>query len=81
MEKIDSKVVIRNNKNNGKAEKGTVTVRKRGNSFEARIRLELKKGAEKNPRLSRSGTTEEIARKRLAQLIIDTYIVKQYRTR
>ena len=77
MEKIDSKVVIRNNKNNGKAEKGTVTVRKRGNSFEARIRLELKKGAEKNPRLSRSGTTEEIARKRLAQLIIDTYIVKQ----
>ena len=47
MEKIDSKVVIRNNKNNGKAEKGTVTVRKRGNSFEARIRLELKKGAEK----------------------------------
>ena len=53
MEKINSKVVIKSNKNNGKAEKGTVTVRKRGNSFEARIRLELKKGAEKKPRLSR----------------------------
>ena len=81
MERIKSKnIVIRSNKNNDKAEKGTVTVRQRGNSFEARIRLELKntmKGVEQNPRLSRSGTTEEIARKRLAQLIIDTYIVKQ----
>ena len=34
-------------------------------------------GDVKNPRLSRSGTTEEIARRRLAQLIIDTYIIKQ----
>ena len=34
-------------------------------------------GDEKIPRLSRSGTTEEIARRRLAQLIIDTYIIKQ----
>ena len=63
-----------------KAEKGKVTVRQRGNSFEARIRLELKdkiKGLEENPRLSRSGLTEDIAKRRLAQLIIDTYLIKQ----
>ena len=77
MEKINSRVVIKNSKNNVKAERGTVTIRQRGNSFEARIRLELKKGGYKNPRLSRSGPTEEIARQRLAQLIIDTYVVKQ----
>lgn len=77
MEKISSKVTRKTNKNNEKAEKGTVTIRQRGNSFEARIRLELKKGGDKNPRLSRSGPTEEIAKQRLAQLIIDTYIVKQ----
>ncbi len=81
MEKISSKsVAIRNSKKVGKAEKGTVTIRQRGNSFEARIRLELKKGKkgeDGNPRLSRSGATEEIARTRLAQLIIETYIVKQ----
>ena len=77
MEKISSKVTRKTNKNNEKAEKGTVTIRQRGNSFEARIRLELKKGGDKNPRLSRSGPTEEIAKQRLAQLIIDTYIIKQ----
>ena len=63
-----------------KAEKRTVTIRKKGNSFEARIRLELKKvmkGVDKNPRLSRSGVTEEIARTRLAQLIIEKYLIKQ----
>ena len=77
MEKINSRVIIKDSKNNVKAERGTVTIRQRGNSFEARIRLELKKGGDRNPRLSRSGPTEAIARKRLAQLIIDTYIVKQ----
>lgn len=67
-------------KKNDKAEKGTVTIRQRGNSFEARIRLELKnkmKGVDNNPRLSRSALTEELARKRLAELIIDTYLIKQ----
>lgn len=82
MEKINNKraVKMENSNKNDKAERGTVTVRQRGNSFEARIRLELKqekKGVDKNPRLSRSGLTEEIARRRLAQLIIDTYLVKQ----
>ena len=64
---------------NDKAEKGTVTIRRRGNSFEARIRLELKnkmKGVDNNPRLSRSALTEELARKRLAELIIDTFLIK-----
>ena len=63
-----------------KAEKGTVTIRQKGNSYEARIRLELKfvvEGVEKNPRLSRSGATQEIAKRRLAQLIVETYIIKQ----
>lgn len=84
MEKLNTNnIKIKHSKKSGsseKAEKGTVTVRQKGNSFEARIRLELKYtvgGDEKNPRLSRSGTTEEIARRRLAQLIIDTYIIKQ----
>lgn len=79
MEKINNGRAIKT-ENSEKAEKGTVTVRQRGNSFEARIRLELKqtmKGVDKNPRLSRSGLTEELARKRLAQLIIDTYLLKQ----
>ena len=81
MEKIKNGIstkAVKNTKTE-KAEKGTVTVRQRGNSFEARVRLELKKvmkGVENNPRLSRSGPTEEIARRRLAQFIIDTYLIK-----
>jgi len=77
MEKIHNGRAIKTEKVD-KAEKGTVTVRQRGNSYEARVRLELKKvmkGVEKNPRLSRSGPTEEIARRRLAQFIIDTYLI------
>lgn len=90
MEKINNGTtvkMIKNTKekkeNSEKAEKGTVTVRKRGNSYEARIRLELKhmiRGLEKNPRLSRSGTTEEIARLRLAELIVETFIIKNIDT-
>lgn len=73
MEKINDSRTINT------AEKGTVSVRQRGNSFEARIRLELKqsmKGVDKNPRLSRSGLTAEIAKRRLAQLIVDKYLIK-----
>jgi len=82
MEKIKNGIAnkaVKNTKTE-KAEKGTVTVRQRGNSFEARVRLELKqnmKGVDNNPRLSRSGLTEDIAKRRLAQLIIDTYLIKQ----
>lgn len=35
------------------------------------------KGADCNPRLSRSAQTEQLARQRLAELIIDTYLIKQ----
>lgn len=79
MERTNSKRAVKTEKVK-KNEKGTVTVRKRGNSFEARIRLELKnkmKGVDGNPRLSRSALTEELARKRLAELIIDTFLIKQ----
>lgn len=81
MEKINQTCAIKTNNSNiknNKSEKGKVTIRKRGNSFEARIRLELKnkvKGVDNNPRLSRSGQTEDIARKRLAELIINTYMI------
>lgn len=82
MEKINNKRAVSINKKtkSKKAEKGTVTVRQRGNSFEARVRLELKnkmKGVDNNPRLSRSALTEELAKKRLAELIIDKYLIKQ----
>lgn len=80
MEKINNKRATNINTKAKKAEKGTVTIRKRGNSFEARVRLELKnklKGADCNPRLSRSAQTEQLARQRLAELIIDTYLIKQ----
>ena len=49
MEKINNKRATNINTKAKKAEKGTVTIRKRGNSFEARVRLELKnklKGAD-----------------------------------
>lgn len=42
MEKINNKRATNINTKAKKAEKGTVTIRKRGNSFEARVRLELK---------------------------------------
>lgn len=77
---IGSNAKIKKTQNKEKAEKGSVAIRKKGNSFEARIRLELKKemkGVDRNPRLSRSGVTEEIARTRLAQLIVEKYLIKQ----
>ncbi len=78
--KVNKISKISKNSTSERADKGTVTIRQRGNSFEARIRLELKnkmKGVNNNPRLSRSGASEELARKRLAELIIDTYLIKQ----
>ena len=62
--------------NRERAPRGTVTVRQKGNSFEARVTLELKatmEGVDRNPRISRSGKTEEEARKRLGELIIDEF--------
>ena len=52
--------------NRQRAPKGSVTVRKKGNSYEARVTLELvniMEGVDKNPRLSRTAKTEEDAKK------------------
>lgn len=79
MERIKEKPAIKYGTTNI-TEKGTVSIRKKGNSYEARIRLELKdklKGVDTNPRLSRSGLTAEIAKCRLAELIIEKYFMPQ----
>ena len=66
--------------NRQRAPKGSVTVRKKGNSYEARVTLELvniMEGVDKNPRLSRTAKTEEDAKKRLGKLIVDVYFEAQ----
>lgn len=68
--------VIMEKINRQRAPKGTVTIRKKGNSYEARVTLALNsiiEGAYKNPRLSRTARTEKEARKRLGELITDVY--------
>ena len=62
--------------NRQRAPKGTVTIRKKGNSYEARVTLALNsimEGVDKNPRLSRTARSEKEARKRLGELITDVY--------
>lgn len=66
--------------NRQRAPKGSVTIRKKGNSYEARVTLELvniMEGVDKNPRLSRTAKTEEDAKKRLGKLIVDVYFEAQ----
>lgn len=56
--------------------KGTVTIRKKGNSYEARVTLAINsimEGVYRNPRLSRTARSEQEARKRLGELITDVY--------
>lgn len=62
--------------NRQRAPKGTVTVRAKANSFEARVTLDLTaimEGVEKNPRLSRTAKTEKEARQRLGEEIANIY--------
>ena len=62
--------------NRQRSPRGSVTVRKKGNSYEARVTLELlayMEGVDKNPRLSRAAKTEKEARERLGKLIVDVY--------
>ena len=62
--------------NRQRAPKGTVTIRKKGNSYEARVTLALNsimEGVDKNPRLSRTARSEKEARKRLGELITNVY--------
>lgn len=66
--------------NRQRSPKGSVTVRKKGNSYEARVTLELisiMEGVDKNPRLSRTAKTEQEARLRLGKLIVDVYFEAQ----
>lgn len=66
--------------NRQRSPRGGVTVRKKGNSYEARVTLELisiMEGVDKNPRLSRTAKTEEEAKIRLGKLIVDVYFKAQ----
>lgn len=66
--------------NRQRAPRGSVTIRRKGNSYEARVTLELlayMKGVDKSPRLSRSARTEKEARERLGKLIVDVYYEAQ----
>ena len=66
--------------NRQRAPKGSVTIRQKGNSFEARVTLELvtiMKGVDTNPRLSRTAKTEEDAKKRLGEHIVDVLLQAQ----
>lgn len=68
--------------NRQRAPKGTVTVRQKGNSYEARVTLELVatiEGIDKNPRLSRTAKTEDEARRRLGKNIVEVYYEAQKR--
>ncbi len=69
--------------NRQRAPKGTVTVRPKGNSYEARVTLDLNsitEGVEKNPRLSRTAKSEKDARKRLGEEIANIYFKIQQQT-
>lgn len=57
-----------------RAKKGQVSVRNKKNGKEARVTLQLNIPGVKNPRLQKYGETEQIARKRLAEAILLTYI-------
>lgn len=62
--------------NRQRAPKGTVTVRKKSNSYEARVTLAINlivEGVDKNPRLSHTAKTEKEARQRLGELIANVY--------
>lgn len=68
--KIPTKVKIKKER----TKKGEVSVRDRKNGKEARVTLQLNIPGMENPRLAKYGATEEIARQRLAEAIVLTYI-------
>lgn len=57
-----------------RTKKGEVSIRDKKNGKEARVTLQLNIPGVENPRLQKYGATEEIARKRLAEAIVLTYI-------
>lgn len=72
MERIKSPTKVKIKKERTK--KGEVSVRDRKNGNEARVTLQLNIPGMENPRLAKYGATEEIARQRLAEAIVLTYI-------
>ena len=72
MERIKSPTKVKIKKERTK--KGEVSVRDRKNGKEARVTLQLNIPGMENPRLAKYGATEEIARQRLAEAIVLTYI-------
>lgn len=60
-----------------RTKKGEVSIRNKKNGKEARVTLQLNIPGVENPRLQKYGATEEIARKRLAEAIVLTYIELQ----
>ena len=72
MERIKSPTKVKIKKERTK--KGEVSVRDRKNGKEARVTLQLNIPGMENPRLAKYGSTEEIARQRLAEAIVLTYI-------
>lgn len=72
MERIKSPTKVKIKKERTK--KGEVSVRNRKNGKEARVTLQLNIPGMENPRLAKYGATEEIARQRLAEAIVLTYI-------
>lgn len=72
MERIKSPTKVKIKKERTK--KGEVSVRDRKNGKEARVTLQLNIPGMENPRLTKYGATEEIARQRLAEAIVLTYI-------
>ena len=60
-----------------RTKKGEVSIRDKKNGKEARVTLQLNIPGIENPRLQKYGATEEIARKRLAEAILLTYIELQ----
>ena len=75
MERIKSPTKVKIKKERTK--KGEVSVRDRKNGKEARVTLQLNIPGMENPRLAKYGATEEIARQRLAEAIVLTYIEMQ----
>ena len=72
MEKVKSPSKTKLKKERTK--KGEVSIRDKKNGKEARVTLQLNIPGVENPRLQKYGATEEIARKRLAEAIVLTYI-------
>lgn len=75
MEKVKSTSKTKFKKERTK--KGEVSIRDKKNGKEARVTLQLNIPGVENPRLQKYGATEEIARKRLAEAIVLTYIELQ----